>query len=123
MIRACKTQKIDLIITKSISRFARNTLDTLRYVLELKSLDTEVYFEKENLYTFYRSSELLLSLMSSVTEEEVKQVSKSVKWRIEKNLNNGTPALIKVYGYGIKDVYENQCKNKEREESCLLDIR
>lgn len=106
MIRTCKTQKIDLIITKSLSRFARNTLDTLKYIQELKTLGTEVYFEKENIYTFDSSSELLLSLMSSVAEEEVKQVSKNVKWRIEKNLLNGTPVLGKVYGYDVKDIYD-----------------
>ena len=113
MIRDSKINKIDLIITKSISRFARNTIDCLRYIRKLKSYGTEVYFEKENLYTFDSSTELILSIMSSVAEEELISVSLNRKWQILKSFKDGYPALGKVLGYDIADKY-NYIINEEQ---------
>ncbi|MCP6429234.1 recombinase family protein, partial [Klebsiella pneumoniae] len=70
MIADCKAGKIDLIITKSISRFARNTLDTLTFVRMLKDLGVEVLFEKENIRTLDSKGDVLLSILSSLAQDE-----------------------------------------------------
>jgi site-specific DNA recombinase len=72
--------QIDLIITKSISRFARNTLDTISYVRKLKDKGIEVYFEKENLWTLDPKSELILTIMASIAQEESRSISQNVTW-------------------------------------------
>ena len=72
--------KIDLIITKSISRFARNTLDTISYVRKLKNNGIEVFFEKENLWTMDPKSELILTIMASIAQEESRSISQNVTW-------------------------------------------
>jgi site-specific DNA recombinase len=72
--------KIDLIITKSISRFARNTLDTISFVRKLKDKGIEVYFEKENLWTLDPKSELILTIMASIAQEESRSISQNVTW-------------------------------------------
>ena len=72
--------QIDLIITKSISRFARNTLDTISFVRKLKDKGIEVYFEKENLWTLDPKSELILTIMASIAQEESRSISQNVTW-------------------------------------------
>src|SRR5574344_2257281 len=67
--------KIDLIVTKSISRFARNTLDTISYIRKLKSAGVEVYFEKENLWSLDSKSEFVLTIMASIAQEESRSIS------------------------------------------------
>lgn len=78
MIADAKAGKIDLIITKSISRFARNTLDTITITRELKALGIEVFFEKENLWTLDSKSELILTIMASIAQEESRSISQNV---------------------------------------------
>lgn len=70
MIVDCRAGKIDMIITKSISRFARNTLDCLNYVRELKDLGIGIIFEKENINTLDAKSEVLLTILSSLAQDE-----------------------------------------------------
>ena len=72
--------KIDLIITKSVSRFARNTIDSLVIIRKLKDKGVEVYFEKENIWTFDSKGELLLTIMSSLAQEESRSISENVTW-------------------------------------------
>ncbi|MDD5889290.1 MAG: recombinase family protein [Ruminococcus sp.] len=72
--------KIDLIITKSVSRFARNTVDSLVIIRKLKDKGVEVYFEKENIWTFDSKGELLLTIMSSLAQEESRSISENVTW-------------------------------------------
>lgn len=79
MYRHCKRGKIDLIITKSISRFARNTLDTIKYVRKLKSMGVGVIFEKENINTLEETSEFLLTLLSSLAQEELFSLSNNIR--------------------------------------------
>lgn len=79
MIQDAVDGRIDLIITKSISRFARNTLDSISYVRQLKSAGTEVYFEKENLWSFDSKSEMVLSMLSAIAQEESRSISENVK--------------------------------------------
>ena len=78
MIEDALNGKIDLIVTKSISRFARNTLDTIDYTRKLKNKGVEVYFEKENLWTFDDKAEFLLAIMSSIAQEESRSISQNV---------------------------------------------
>lgn len=70
---------IDMVITKSISRFARNTLDTLKYVRQLKEMNVAVFFEEENINTLTMDGELLLVILSSVAQQEVENISANVK--------------------------------------------
>ena len=80
MISDALNGKIDLIITKAISRFARNTLDTISYVRKLKDKGIEVYFENENLWTLDPKSELILTIMASIAQEESRSISQNVTW-------------------------------------------
>lgn len=80
MISDALAGKIDLIITKSISRFARNTLDTISFVRKLKDKGVEVFFEKENLWTLDPKSELILTIMASIAQEESRSISQNVTW-------------------------------------------
>lgn len=91
MIEDCREGKIDLVITKSISRFTRNTLDCLNYVRELKYLTPPVgiYFEKENINTLDSKSELLLTILSSLAQDEARSISENMKWSIQKQFQAG----------------------------------
>ena len=79
MMRHCKKGKIDLIITKSISRFARNTLDSIKYVRKLKAIGVGVLFEKENINTLEENSEVVLTILSSLAQEELNSLSLNIK--------------------------------------------
>ncbi len=79
MYRHCKKGKIDLIITKSISRFARNTLDSISYVRKLKAMGIGVLFEKENINTLEENSEVVLTILASLAQEELNSLSVNVK--------------------------------------------
>ncbi len=93
MIEDAKNGKIDLIITKSISRFARNTVDTLTTIRDLKARNVECYFEKENIWTFDGKGELLLTIMSSLAESESKSISDNIKWAVTKKFEQGKFSL------------------------------
>ena len=89
MIRLCKKRKIDLILCKSISRFARNTVDTLEYVRQLKDLGIGVIFEKENINTMTMTSEFMIALYGSFAQAESESISKNVSWGVEKAFREG----------------------------------
>ncbi|KAK8833997.1 hypothetical protein M9Y10_037219 [Tritrichomonas musculus] len=89
MIEDAMNGKIDLIITKSVSRFARNTVDTLTTVRNLKEKGIEVYFEKENIYSLDSKGELLLTIMSSLAQEESRSISENVTWGYRKRFAEG----------------------------------
>lgn len=89
MIADCRAGKIDRIITKSISRFARNTLDCLNYVRELKSLGIGVTFEKENIDTLDAKGEVLLTILSSLAQDESRNISENSTWGIRKRFEIG----------------------------------
>ena len=89
MIRMCKNKKIDLVITKSISRFARNTVDCLEYVRQLKNLGIGVIFEKENINTLTMTSEFMIALYGSFAQAESESISKNVSWGKEKAYHEG----------------------------------
>ena len=102
MINDCRSGKIDLILTKAISRFARNTMTMLEIVRELKNLNVDVFFEEQNLHSISSDGEMVLTLLASVAQEEARSVSENQKWRIRKDFEKG---LIwggnSAYGYRI----------------------
>lgn len=102
MIRLCRNKKIDLILTKSISRFARNTVDCLKYVRELKSLGIGVIFEKENIDTMRIDSEMLLTVMSSFAQAESESISKNVSWGIRQSFKSGKVPINYKFMLGYK---------------------
>lgn len=101
MIEDCKTGKIDMLITKSISRFARNTLDCLNFVRLLKDLGIGVIFEKENINTLDSKGEVLLSILSSLAQDESRSISENSTWGIRRRFEQGKVHLnhTKFLGY------------------------
>ena len=89
MMKDALDHKIDLILAKSVSRFARNTVDTLTNIRMLKDNGVEVYFEKENIWTFDSKGEVLLTIMSSLAQEESRSISENVTWGIRKRFSDG----------------------------------
>ena len=89
MISDCERGKIDLIIVKSISRFARNTQDCLSYSRKLKNMGIGVFFEKENINTMDGAGELLFTILSSLAQEESRSISENCKWGIRKKFSDG----------------------------------
>ena len=89
MIEDCRKGKIDMIVTKSVSRFSRNNLDCLMYVRELKQLGIPIIFEKEGINTIQVSSELLLTLFGALSQAESESISMNVKLGIRQSLKNG----------------------------------
>lgn len=106
MLQDCKEGKVDLIITKSISRFARNTVTLLETIRMLTSINVEVYFEEQNLYSLSKDGEIMLTFLASYAQEEAKSVSDNMKWRIKKNFEDGLPWGAMLYGYNvIENIY------------------
>lgn len=100
LIKDCKENKIDLIITKSISRLARNTTDCLELIRNFTELGVFVYFEKENINTQTMESELMLSILAGLAENESKSISENMKWSIRHRFKNGTYKQGEApYGY------------------------
>ncbi len=93
MIADALAGKIDLIVTKSVSRFARNTVDSLITVRKLKEKGVEVYFQKENIYTLDSKGELLITIMSSLAQEESRSISENVTWGQRKRFADGKVSL------------------------------
>lgn len=93
MVEDALAGKIDLIVTKSVSRFARNTVDSLSTVRKLKEAGVEVYFEKENIYTMDQKGELLITIMSSLAQEESRSISENTTWGQRKRMADGHGSL------------------------------
>ena len=93
MVADALAGQIDLIVTKSVSRFARNTVDTLSTVRTLKKHGVEVYFEKENIYTLDSKGELLITIMSSLAQEESRSISENVTWGQRRRFADGKVSL------------------------------
>ena len=100
LISDCDAGNVDLILTKSISRFARNTVDLLQTVRHLKEIGVEVFFEREAISTFTTDGELLLTLLASFAQAESESISANVKWAVRKRFEDGIPNGHKApYGY------------------------
>lgn len=99
LIADCKAGKVDRIITKSVSRFARNTVTLLSVVRELKTIGVDIYFEEQNIYTLSADGELMLTILASYAQEESLSASENQKWRIRKNFSEGKPWNGVMLGY------------------------
>ena len=100
MISDCEEGRIDIVLTKSISRFARNTVDLLETVRHLKEIGVEVWFERENIHSMDGDGELMLSILASFAQEESRSISENVKWGTRKRFEKGIPnGKFRVYGY------------------------
>ena len=102
MIRMCKQKKIDIVLTKSISRFARNTVDCLDYVRMLKSKGIGVYFEEQQIDTLKTDSELYLVIYAGFAQSESESISKNITWSVRKKFEEGTPVFIYKRFLGYK---------------------
>ena len=103
LLTDCKAGKVDHIVTKSISRMARNTVTLLETVRELKNLGITVYFEEQNIDTGTADGELMLSILASYAQEESLSASENQKWRVRQNFENGQPWRGFMLGYRYKD--------------------
>lgn len=102
LLTDCREGKVDMVITKTISRFARNTMTLLKTTRELKDIGVTVFFERESLYSDSPDGEMILTLLAAVAQEESKAVSDNCKWRYRNLFKNGEPANWRfLYGYHI----------------------
>lgn len=102
LMQSCKLRNVDLVLTKSISRFARNTTDCLKLVRKLQALGVPIYFEKENINTADMESELFLSILSSLAQDESTSQSANIRWSVEQRFKNGS-FVIATPPYGYKN--------------------
>lgn len=91
MIQDAKAGKIDIIVTKSLSRFARNTVDCLKTIREMKAINVDIFFEEQNIHTLSANGEFLISLLAGYAQEESRQCSENTLWRVRKNFKEGKP--------------------------------
>lgn len=115
MIAACEEGRVDLVITKSISRFARNTADSLNYCRKLKNLGIPIIFEKEGINTMEASGELMFTILSSLAQEESRNISENTAWGIRSKFRQGIPHINTeaLLGYD-KDADGNLVINEEQ---------
>ena len=100
LVEDCDAGKIDIVLTKSISRFARNTVDLLETVRHLKDIGVEVRFERENISSVSGDGELLLTILASFAQEESRSMSENIKWAIKKGYERGEPhSASRTFGY------------------------
>ena len=115
MIEDALSGKIDLIITKSVSRFARNTVDSLTTIRKLKEKGIEVYFEKENIWTLDAKGELMITIMSSLAQEESRSISENTTWGQRKRFSDGKVSLTYKHflGYELEQKKENKLSKRK----------
>lgn len=99
LLTDCRNGRIDMVITKSVTRLARNTLTLLETARELRSLGVDIYFEKENIHTMSMDGELMLTLLASFAQEESRSASENCKWRIRKKFEQGLATNGSAMGY------------------------
>src|SRR5690606_14314063 len=105
LLQDCRDGKIDMVITKSISRFARNTVTLLETVRELKAINVDVFFEEQNIHSNSGEGEMILTFLATFAQEESRSVSENMKWRIKKDFEQGIP-------WGGKDSYGYKLENR-----------
>ncbi len=117
MLAAARNHEFDLLFTKSISRFARNTVDSISAIRELKDLGIDIYFEEQKLHTINATGELIITILSALAQEESRSISENVKWGIRKSFSDGK--MIMPYksflGYkkgknGVPEIDEEEAK-------------
>lgn len=125
LVADCKKGRIDRVLTKSVSRFARNTADSLMYARLLKEYGVSILFEKENIDTAYMSSELLLALSGAQAQEESVSISKNMRWSVERRMKSGTYLSSSTpYGYELKNgefcIVESEAEIVRKIFKCFL---
>lgn len=130
MIRLCRQRKIDIILTKSLSRFARNTVDSLGYIRELRALGIAVISEKENINTLTAESEMLITIMSCFAQAESESISKNVSWGVRQSFKNGNVPMqyARLLGYrkghdGNAEIIPEEAEVVKEIYRCYLDGR
>ena len=103
LIADCRDGKIDMVLTKSISRFARNTVTLLQIVRMCKEWEVDIFFEEQSIHTMSGDGELLLGILASYAQEESRCASENQKWRIKRNFTAGMPWNGALLGYRIRD--------------------
>lgn len=104
MLSDCKAGKIDMIITKSISRFARNTMTLLKTVRDLKAINVDIYFEEQNIHTLSGEGEMILTFLATFAQEESRSISENMKWRIKKDFEKGLIwGSTSMFGYKLEN--------------------
>lgn len=128
MIRLCRQRKIDVILTKSLSRFARNTVDSLGYIRELRALGIAVISEKENINTLTAESEMLITIMSCFAQAESESISKNVSWGVRQSFKNGNvpTQYARLLGYrkghdGNAEIIPEEAEVVKEIYRCYLD--
>ena len=119
MLTACREGKVDIVLAKSITRFARNTVILLETIRELKKLGVDVHFEEEHIETLSYSGELLISILAARAQEESRSASENQLWRIKKSYEKGIPVTGNCLGYRMVD---HQFLIDEEEEQIVLRI-
>ena len=122
MISYALAGKIGLIVKKSISRFARNTVDSLVTIRKLKVTGVECYFEKENIYTFDSTGELLITIMSSLAQKESRSISESVTWGKRKQFSDGKVSVASKNFLGYKKGANGKPEIIEHEANIVRDV-
>lgn len=112
MIEDCASGRLDMIVTKSISRFARNTVDCLKYIRLLKNQGIAIYFEKENINTLDASGEILITIMASLAQQESESLSQNVRLGLEYRYKQGVVRTPRIFGYD-KDADKNLIINND----------
>jgi len=125
MIDDCRAGKINKILVKSISRFARNTVDALNYIRELKELGISIYFENENIDTLTPGGEVLITILAAMAEQESRTMSTNIKWSYQKKFKNGEVTLntSQMWGYiktGRKDEEGKEIYEINEEEAAIV---
>ena len=122
MVADALAGKIDLIVTKSVSRFARNTVDSLTTIRQLKEKGIECYFEKENIWTFDGKGELLITIMSSLAQEESRSISENVTWGQRKRMADGKVAIPFKHTLGFKRGPKGEILVDEEQAKTIRDM-
>lgn len=103
LLNDCRAGNIDMVITKSVSRFARNTVTVLQTIRELNQLQIDVYFEEQKIHTLSSEGEFLLTVLASYAEQEALSVGENMRWRVRKNFEEGKEYSLRVLGYDLID--------------------
>ena len=122
LLKECRNGNVDMVITKSISRFARNTVTLLETVRSLKSLGVDVYFEEQNIHTMSSEGELMMTILASYAQEESLSASENQKWRIKHSFEDGRPWNGTILGYRyMSGVYSTVPEEAEIIKSIFTD--
>ena len=120
LLAACRNGEVDLILVKSISRFARNTLTLLETVRELKNLGVDIFFEEQNIHTMSPDGELMLTILASYAQEESRSASENQKWRVRKGFERGELLNWRfMFGY---DIDRNGIRINKGEAEIVRDV-